>query len=176
MANPPSTSTTSSSATSSVSSTQNVIERKSVPTLLPHVHPHPAFLTPTGDPSTHEGMKGESSGVDGEGGGGEGGHKERLQNWIKKQASEFLEKWATVSSNNPSHAIVSRLKEATEGLDYKSPACLAALDVSIFHSSLTSFRCTGLFPKHSMLGCWRQYIVCNSRYKAYLMHVPILLN
>ena len=62
--------------------------------------------------------------------GGENAHKERIQKWIQEQATGFLEKWSGLSSGNPTHAITTRLKEATEGLDYKSPACLVALDVS----------------------------------------------
>lgn len=95
---------------------------KSLPSLLPH----PTLLTPTCSGAT--GYGGETS--EGSGGGGEGGHKERIQQWIQQQASGFLEKWAEVSSSHPTHAIITRLEEATQGLDYKSPTCLAALDVS----------------------------------------------
>ena len=73
---------------------------------------------------------GAAGGSDVGGGGADGGHKERIQHWIQQQASDFLEKWAGKSSSNPIHAIVTRLKETTQELDYKSPTCLTALNVS----------------------------------------------
>lgn len=91
-----------------------VVERKSLPTLLPY----PALLPPG------------VGGMAGTSGQGEVGNiKERIQEWIQQQASGFLEKWAGATSSNPTHLIVSRLNETSQLLDPKSPSCLDSLTV-----------------------------------------------
>lgn len=63
-------------------------------------------------------------------GGEEENVKDRIQQWIQQQAAGFLDKWAGPAHCNPAQQVVARLKEAAQGLDPKSPSCLASLSVS----------------------------------------------
>ena len=117
-----------------------VIDKKSLPTVLPYP-PLPSSGASGsggvagGSPTTQQGGT-AAGGTPSSGGGGGGGSgeeenvKDRIQKWIQQQAGGFLEKWAGPSHSNPAHQVVSRLKEAAQGLDPKSPSCLASLNVS----------------------------------------------
>lgn len=99
-----SASNSSSSPLIPVGSPPSMVDRKSLPTLLPYP---PTGATPTTATATS---------------------KDRIQQWIQQQATGFLEKWAGPSSNNPSHQVVLRLNEAAQSLDPKSPMCLTSLN------------------------------------------------
>jgi len=103
---------------------------------LPFPYLHGMSLMP-GDSSAAILMGGVGAGPSGSGEkGGDSSHKERIQTWIQEQATGFLDKWSGLSSGDPSHAITSRLKETSEGLDYNALDCLIALDVSSFGDTL----------------------------------------
>ena len=57
--------------------------------------------------------------------------KECIQKWIRRQATQFLERWSGMSNQNPALEVVNQLSEAAQQLDVQSPSCASVLTVSV---------------------------------------------
>ena len=68
----------------------------------------------------------------GVGSGGGTNIKECIQQWIRKQSEQFIERWCGPDiDQNPALEVVKRLAEVATQLDVSSPLCGSALRVSV---------------------------------------------